>query len=117
MKRLNPDLPVVIVGGRPPLYQKQGTAGFDSKGNYLGEFDAQSEPIKIKAAKESAGDAPLTGAALYESLKVKDELLPMLESRGIEVPKKYNKAQLVALLMESDEAVASTVTELEADQE
>lgn len=51
MKKIDPALPVVIVGGMAPLCQKQGTAGFDKGGNYLGEFDAQSNPIADKKPK------------------------------------------------------------------
>lgn len=103
MKTINPDLPVVMVGGRHPLYQKQGTAGFDRSGNYLGEYDEQSEPLATQAVDPDAGQSK--PANQYESMKVKPDLLALLASRNIDVPKKYVKSDLIALLVASDNAV------------
>jgi hypothetical protein len=50
---LNKAKDFVEVGGRLPLFYMQDGHGFDRAGNYLGEFDAQGEPRKKGAAKET----------------------------------------------------------------
>jgi len=45
MAKFNPDAPVALVVGREPLAYQQGSHGFNSRYEYLGEYNGQGEPV------------------------------------------------------------------------